>query len=345
MIENSDNQVSKKYWREFDFVKGILIILVFMGHIIPGVIRETYPRYLIYSFHMPLFIGVSGFLLNIEKLNTKPLNLIKKYWKRMICPWIIAVALYFMVRLIMGKQSLSIKSIIAAYIHPYYHLWYVLGFLSYLVIACVLWKVFKNSRYKWIWIFILSTIISVVSRWKLLSYCFSDGILSQIYECIHYDFRLYNLIFFIIGVYLRNRFENVGDICSPKIMEGIRVFAIIAFTCVAILFFFDYTNVENTLFFVMNSSLLAVVIFDCVNYRLPKSKIIEFLGRYSLPIYLYHIMCKLVALLFCVEGSASYYVVSVVLYIIGCILIFFLRRVGVINTVFFGSTTSSLNAK
>lgn len=85
----------KYYWYGIDLVKGILTVLVFMGHLFPGSIRDTFPKYAIYSFHMPLFIGVSGFLLNVENLDMRLPRLFSKYWKRIILPWIIAVVGFY----------------------------------------------------------------------------------------------------------------------------------------------------------------------------------------------------------------------------------------------------------
>lgn len=113
------------YWRGIDYVKGVLIILVFIGHIIPGSSWEIYPRYLIYSFHMPLFIGISGFLLNIGKLDIRILPLFKKYWKRMICPWLIAVTVFYVVLNVFNSNSFSFYSLVEAYFLPYFHFWYV----------------------------------------------------------------------------------------------------------------------------------------------------------------------------------------------------------------------------
>lgn len=39
-----------------------------LGHILQGKMDEAIWRTIIYSFHMPLFIGVSGFLFNVAKL-------------------------------------------------------------------------------------------------------------------------------------------------------------------------------------------------------------------------------------------------------------------------------------
>ena len=78
-----------------DFIKGILVILVILGHVIPGVLQETFSRYFIYSFHMPLFIAVSGYLVPTQKLNYQSrIDILHKYWYRLIVPWICAVNIY-----------------------------------------------------------------------------------------------------------------------------------------------------------------------------------------------------------------------------------------------------------
>ena len=43
-----------------DFLKGVIIILVIIGHILPGSLDVNILRYVIYSFHIPLFFGLNG---------------------------------------------------------------------------------------------------------------------------------------------------------------------------------------------------------------------------------------------------------------------------------------------
>lgn len=56
----------------FDFIKGVLIILVVLGHVIQGLygidnpdVWENLLFTIIYTFHMPLFIFISGYFLII----------------------------------------------------------------------------------------------------------------------------------------------------------------------------------------------------------------------------------------------------------------------------------------
>lgn len=325
----------KIHWYGFDLVKGILIVFVFMGHILPGDVRDTFSRYAIYSFHMPLFIGISGFLLNIEKIDMRFPKLFTKYWKRLVLPWIIAV-IFFYIATHEGRYTLF--GIIQSFCYPYYHLWYVLGFISYLLMTCFLWTVLKKTKYRWIWVFVISVVISVVSKWDLLIDLFSKANIIIIYERIQNDFRMYNFIFFILGTFCRYTYEHNERLLTDKFAECLRVLMGLSIIMVVILFSFNYPNMEKIMYYVMNIPILLVVFFDCVNSSLPRSRIFEFLGKYSLPIYLYHVLCKLAAMHFFAEGSERYYLVSVLTFVIGCILVYYLRNNRFINKVIFGST-------
>lgn len=102
---------------------------------------------------------------------------------------------------------------------------------------------------------------------------------------------------------------------------------------VTILFCFSYQNVENIMFYVMNICILFVIFYDCIASCLP---------RYSLPIYLYHVLGKLFAVYLFEEGTEGYHIVNILCFIAGCILVYFLRRIKIINNVIFGSTITSL---
>lgn len=119
-----------------DFVKGLLIIFVVIGHAIPGTLKESLVRWLIYSFHMPLFMGVSGFLVNGDKLNKLTWKeFATKYLHRIIIPWILAVSFFYIVT---SVGSYSVISLVKAFIKPYYHLWFGIAYCVYLLITKVL---------------------------------------------------------------------------------------------------------------------------------------------------------------------------------------------------------------
>lgn len=49
-----------------DFAKGFLMIFVILGHIVQGTIEDGNLRGVIYSFHMPLFLFISGYMINLN---------------------------------------------------------------------------------------------------------------------------------------------------------------------------------------------------------------------------------------------------------------------------------------
>jgi len=71
-----------------DIAKGIGIILVVIGHTTNGVVCQW-----IYSFHMPLFLLISGFLFDIKKYPVG-IKFVKKRTHQILVPCIIFTALF-----------------------------------------------------------------------------------------------------------------------------------------------------------------------------------------------------------------------------------------------------------
>ena len=68
-----------------DYSKGIAILFVIFGHVYSGNnIATTW----IYSFHMPLFFIISGFLLKLNK-NKDTKSMILKKFKSLMVPYIL----------------------------------------------------------------------------------------------------------------------------------------------------------------------------------------------------------------------------------------------------------------
>ena len=96
-----------------DSAKGIGIILVIMGHLLYSS-DIPWLNQIIYSFHMPLFFILSGY---VQKKEFKP-GFIKNRAKRLLIPYIafsIMGILYFGLRLI--HQGLSIPEILADFLY------------------------------------------------------------------------------------------------------------------------------------------------------------------------------------------------------------------------------------
>ena len=118
----------------FDTLRGGLILCVILGHTLIGSLDANTIRGGIYFFHMPLFLAVTGYFINNKTLSLSMKKLAKKYWQRMVFPYLVAFLIYsaavFLVSIQGGGWMLTINrgqlpEIIAYILYPYYHLWFI----------------------------------------------------------------------------------------------------------------------------------------------------------------------------------------------------------------------------
>ena len=83
-----------------DALKGLAIILVVTGHIIafshPGTVDKSLLFNLIYSFHMPLFFFISGYLV-FGRFGPTTSGWIQKKFVQLIIPYTIFTFFYFFI--------------------------------------------------------------------------------------------------------------------------------------------------------------------------------------------------------------------------------------------------------
>lgn len=311
-----------------DFIKGLLITLVFIGHVLHGSVEESIWRSIIYSFHMPLFIGVSGYLFNANKIiDIKLIDLIKKYQFRVIFPWIIAIIIYFLL-MNYQKGSYSILGLVKAFVYPFFHFWYIPAFLSW-VIMTWLFKKFKLSNQT---IFLIALIISLISYLlKMIPELYQNfGLLSSATNIVLYTFRPYFYLFFMLGVLYNNLQLN-----KPRIIEYI--LPIILFALVIILFYYPNKNLSVLNFFLFNASLINLVLKLAVNKMMLTFPFLEWIGLNSLGIYLWHMipimLCKS---LIGKENLIIYYFAAILLEFMFLLIYYYLLKINFIKKYFFG---------
>ncbi len=99
---------------KLDNLKGVLIVLVVMGHLLElnmeyGINRLLYV--IIYAFHMPAFVFASGYFANFS---------IKRVLKKLLYPYLLFQILY----LLFARYVLGLDSTLQ-FVTPYWHLWYL----------------------------------------------------------------------------------------------------------------------------------------------------------------------------------------------------------------------------
>ncbi len=144
------------------FLQAWGIILVVLGH--SFYYSDNNPIHTwIYSFHMPLFMFISGFLLrygverkNINLSETKMLGLDGFVWnkvKRLLIPWVVISSIAYLPKVMMSRFAarpidLSIDSYINMFLYPYTNaiqfFWFLPTlFLIFIVVLCIVKSIRK----------------------------------------------------------------------------------------------------------------------------------------------------------------------------------------------------------
>lgn len=247
-----------------DSIKGFLIILVVLGHIIGSNIDHNinlYIRNLIYLFHMPLFIFISGNLTNTDRIKTNTIKLLETY--------IVFQIIYY-------NTQLDLFEMI---VYPNWILWYIFSLISWRLMTYVLKDVIqKHFKVTITTAIILSLLIGYTS----LSYPFS---LSR--TIVYFPF-------FLTGYYLRGK--NIIKYIKAIKIQTVSIFLI------PILAFLTFINFDLT--FITHGShpytnlygiayrgiyFAIAIILSVTTIKLIKiNSLLTNIGLNSLTFYLYH---------------------------------------------------------
>lgn len=143
----------KGYDIQISNMKGLLIFLVMFGHILLIVgSKEKVLVDIIYAFHMPAFIFISG--ICTQRANFKKIG-------KLIGIFIVFQPLFLLLGLIIGYYpTISMKTLVT----PAYHLWYLLA-----LAAWTLFAIYANKRGKYakdtLFLVAILLVLAVVNRY------------------------------------------------------------------------------------------------------------------------------------------------------------------------------------
>lgn len=284
-----------------DAIKGVLILTVILGHVLVGNIDNNIARYIIYSFHMPVFFFISGYLINTDTLSMLSIRqLLSKYWKRMMAMWCVAWVIYT-AYVVYGH--FNVGYILSCFYNPYYHLWFVPSLFMMIVIV---WILTKKQMFHSVSIAILLMIGILLFNLAQTKYTISSA-----WNCSMLPFFLLGLI---SRKYLKKMTRGGG---------GILLLYFIAIVIINIC-------INNTISFYRTYLMLPMVGLLCIMGLLPiihtgrfHCGILEFWGRNSLPIYLWHVAPIIVFKWVWSDDTTTYYLVSSIVMILFAIISYF----------------------
>lgn len=324
--------------QSFDSVRGWLIVSVIIGHIVLGSIHDQFVRYAIYAVHMPLFIALTGYLINANKLReSSVVQSIARYWSRLVIPFIPAFAFFTGTLLVHAAMEgrLSVSLLLAYLTKPYYHLWFIPTLLIWIGSLVLILK----ARLPILLLCVLCAPLSLA--WAGLdSLAIPQVLLSK--KVFFYAY------FFFLGMVCRSYLDSWHQIVKRLLLPLIAVSVICAG------FYIQQCGLPKTAFvalawFILNTILVLLTLNWILNEHRPQpAKLITLMGRHSLPIYLWHVLPMFLLKGFNIHQTypSLYYLLSIA----SCILIVYMvakfeNRYSTLNRWFYGVESAAIEQR
>lgn len=275
-----------------DVSKGLAILLVIIGHSIK---TDSLLEQIIFSFHMPFFFIIAGYLFNTSREFD---NFIYKKAERLLLPYYYTLIIVFIYWLFIGRyiihdisRPFTILKIMAQTfllgtgkeienfnIAPVGTLWFILCLFVSEIIFYSIMKLIKK--------------LSIISQWIIMiTICLIGFITSKfIFLPWSIDVSFFSQVFLFTGYQLKMK-----DVFNKKFSLNMIIFLLFVW-CIGFLTYPISMN-ERQYFNVVSPVLTAIagsVLFIKLSIQISKFKyinnIFEYLGKVSIIILIYHTM-------------------------------------------------------
>lgn len=284
--------------KELDYLKSILILLMVAFHLVYIGDKYPYIKQIVYTFHMPAFLIISGYLTNVQKD-------IRSFMRKLL--WIFIPYLCLETGYVLMSHILPVRENVPEisssillhkiFIKPLGPYWY----LHTLIICSLLYYLaFRYTRMKIIsQVIILGLGLFAVSYW--------GGIMV-----------FANAIYFLAGVIIKQSKLPFIRIFQPSLLALIPMILLCCFP----------DNLNRGILAGITITYLAIIISLYAHSYLSKgiSQCSYFIGRNTLVIFLFSplftILCKMfLSFLFFEPTGILFMIISVAITVSGCIVI------------------------
>lgn len=284
--------------KELDYLKSILILLMVAFHLVYIGDKYPYIKQIVYTFHMPAFLIISGYLTNVQKD-------IKSFMRKLL--WIFIPYLCLETGYVLMSHILPVRENVPEisssillhkiFIKPLGPYWY----LHTLIICSLLYYLtFRYTRMKTIsQVILLGLSLFAVSYW--------GGIIV-----------LANAIYFLAGVIIKQSKLPFIRIFQPSLLALVPMILLCCFP----------DNLNRGILAGITITYLAIIISLYAHSYLSKGirQCSYFIGRNTLVIFLFSplftILCKMfLPFLFFEPTGILFMIISVAITVSGCIVI------------------------
>ena len=180
-----------------DSLKGCLIVLVVLGHAIKSTIGDCcYDNHLwnfIYSFHMPAFMAISGYLSYRPDKNRKDVfPFIFRRFRQLLIPYFLWTVISLLI-----DNRLTIENLKSYFLYPDMGLWFLWALFFISVIFLLGKKVALGINIKEEYITLFFCVVFVVSM-----------VLFDV-RILGFQFIAYYFIFYSLGYYIKKYYNRV----------------------------------------------------------------------------------------------------------------------------------------
>lgn len=299
-----ENGKTREKW--IDILKGVLIILVVLGHSATGPFYDLdKPIDYIYLFHMPAFFMISGYLFKYKDDHLR-VDIIKKA-KRLILPYIAYISVInlpiILIKFIKNKEILeTIKSLLklvygGKYIGGYSGALWFLTCLFFVEIIFIILLKFLKTKYVILFIIILNILAHIQAIY-----------LNNLYLPLAIDIALLCISFFAFGFYCKKIISNKKTIfISILICFIFIILKLLNKTSYGLeLWQHHYKNL--ILDFIIPLSFTIILANICKLFEKSKcTNIIAEIGRNTLPIMCLHVIVNKILIIFLGEYNSLIY--------------------------------------
>ncbi len=318
--------------KEIDFLYTLGTVLVIFGHShssdwskFTGTFFETAINF-IYSFHMPLFFFVAGFLFSNSK---KLLKVGYSKWlveksAKILFPYVFLTIIFLFPKMYLDIGSwFNIDYIIKAFLQPRNNVWGHLWFLPVLFLCYAVFGAFKkafNSKNQYILQTLLTVFCIILYFLPLNTNWFGVT-----------DFRK-SIIFFSIGMISCDIINNLHIEIKTIYKIFILLFGLLASI---ILFALLYKYLAIKLFI----SILMIVSCYILGNIIKENKLFQWVSNHNYTIYLYSWLAQSVAMQICDKVQFSWFITFLVMFAVGFIcpflIIFIYKKLPKLHNQFF----------